>query len=137
MGILRDPFLLYNVFMALPEVKYAIYPGSTPVYDENGDYIGDDTFTALELATLYGVEGEDYLTVENETWSLQDMAYFEYIHLKPRSDRKYINMLTQVEAEYRPDFDGKKRWTNETDPNKIDPELDDDKPVNKRAGDFR
>lgn len=129
--------MLYNVIMALPEVKYAIYPGTTPVYDENGDYLTDDTFTALELATLYGVQDEDYLEVTNETWSLQDMAYFEYIHLKPRSDRKYINMLTQVEEIYRPDFDGKKKWTDETDPRKIDPEIENDLEDNQRHGDFQ
>lgn len=123
--------------MALPEVKYAIYPGTVAVYDENGDHIDDDTFTALELATLYGVQGEDYLTVNNDTWSLQDMEYFEYIHLKPRSDRKYINMLNQVEDTSRPDFDGKKRYTEETDPRKIDPEIQNDLEDNQRIGDFR
>jgi hypothetical protein len=123
--------------MAVPEVKYAIYPGTTPVYNEDGDYVGDATFTAEELATAYGVEGEDYLTVENDTWSLQDMAYFEYIHLKPRSDGKYINMLTQVEEIYRPDFDSKKRYTEETDPRAIDPEVENDLEENQRNGDFR
>ena len=126
--------------MALPEVKYAIYPGTTPVYDEDGDYIGDDTFTAEELATLYGVQDEDYLTVEEGDPEPQGMTYFEYIHLKPRSDRKYINMKTEVEAIYRPEFDAKKRWTEETDPDHIDDDdrtSDEDMPLNQRQGEFR
>lgn len=123
--------------MALPEVKYAIYPGTTPVYDENGDYIGDDTFTAEELAELYGVADEPYLTVNEGESEPQGMTYFEYIHLKPRSDRLYINMKTQIEEVYRPDFDGKKRWTDETDPRAIDPEVANDLEENQRNGDFQ
>lgn len=123
--------------MAIPVTKYAIYPGTTPVYNEDGDYIGDDTFTDVELATLYGVEAEPYLTINDGDPEPQGMTYFEYIHLKPRSDRKYFNMKTMIEDTYRPDFDGTKRWTNETDPNKIDSELDDDTPTNKRVGEFR
>lgn len=123
--------------MAIPVTKYAIYPGTTPVYNADGDYIGDDTFTDVELATLYGVQDEPYLTINEGEPEPAGMAYFEYIHLKPRSDRKYINMKSQIEDTYRPDFDATKRWTNETDPNKIDSELDDDQPLNKRSGEFR
>lgn len=123
--------------MALPEVKYAIYPGTTPVYDENGDYIEDQTFTALELATLYGVQDEDYLTVAEGDPEPQGMTYFEYIHLKPRSDGKYINMLAEVEDVYRPDFDAKKKYTEETDPRAIDPEMENDLEDNQRNGEFR
>ncbi len=129
--------MLYNVVMALPEVKYAIYPGTTPVYDENGDYIGDDTFTAEELAELYGVDEEDYLVVNPGDPEPQGMTYFEYIHLKPRSDRMYINMKTQIEEVYRPDFDAKKKWTDETNPRAIDPEVENDLEDNQRIGDFR
>lgn len=129
--------MLYNAIMALPEVKYAIYPGTTPVYDENGDYIEDQTFTALELATAYGVQDEPYLTVEEGDSEPQGMAYFEYIHLKPRADGKYINMLNQVEDVYRPDFDAKKKYTEETDPRKIDPEIENDIGDNQRVGEFR
>ncbi len=129
--------MLYNAVMALPEVKYAIYPGTTPVYDENGDYIGDQTFTALELATAYGVEEEDYLTVPEAGFEPQGKRYFEYIHLKPRTDGKYINMKTQVEEIWRPDFDAKKKWTEETDPRAIDPEVENDLEDNQRGGDFR
>lgn len=123
--------------MAVPQTKYAIYPGTTPLYDESGDYIGDATFTAEELAELYGVSDEDYLVVNEGQPEPQGMAYFEYIHLKPRSDGKYINMKAEIEDVYRPDFDGKKRWTDETDPNKIDPELDYEEPSQKTAGEFR
>ena len=129
--------MLYNVFMALPEVKYAIYPGTVKVYDENGDYIGDQTFTALQLATAYGVQDEPYLTVPEGGFEPQGKTYFEYIHLKPRSDGKYINMLSQVEDVYRPDFDGRKRWTDETDPRAIDPEVENDLADNQRGAEFR
>lgn len=133
------PFLLvYDSFMAVPQTKYAIYPGTTPVYNEDGDYIGDDTFTAEELADLYGVGDEDYLVINEGEPEPQGMIYFEYIHLKPRSDRKYIDMKTQIEAVYRPDFDAKKRWTDETDQHKIDPEIEDDIPqLNQRIGEFQ
>lgn len=123
--------------MAVPEVKYAIYPGTVATYDEDGVYVGDDTFTALELATLYGVQDEDYLVVAEGEPEPQGMTYFEYIHLKPRADRKYINMKTQVEEIYRPDFDAKKKWTDETDPRNIDPEVANDLEDNQQIGDFQ
>ena len=129
--------MLYTDFMALPVTKYAIYPGTVKTYDEDGNYLGDVTWTAEDLAEAYGVDGEDYLVVTNEQWSLSDMAYFEYIHLKPRGDGKYINMLNQVEETYRPDFDGRKRWTDETDPKAIDPEVENDLDDNQRHGEFR
>jgi len=126
--------------MAVPTVKYALYPGTTPVYNEDGDYIGDDTFTAEQLAELYGVSDEDYLVVNEGDPEPQGMAYFEYIHLKPRSDRVYINMKTEIEEVYRPDFDARRRWTNETDPNTIDDDLkqdDEEQPMNQRIGEFK
>lgn len=129
--------MLYNAVMALPEVKYAIYPGTVATVNEDGDYIGDVTWSAEDLAAAYGVDGEDYLVVTDEQWSLSDMEYFEYIHLKPRADGKYINMLNQVEDVYRPDFDGKKKWTDETDPRKIDPEIENDLEDNQRIGEFQ
>lgn len=123
--------------MALPVVKYAIYPGTVATYNDDGDFIGNVTWSAADLAEVYGVDGEDYLTVTNEQWSLSNMEYFEYIHLKPRADGKYINMLNQVEDVDRPEFDGRKRWTNETNPNSIDPETDEDTQNSYRYGHFR
>lgn len=128
---------VYNKSMALPKVKYAIYPGTVATYDEDGNYVTDVTWSAADLAVAYGVDGEPYLTVTNEQWSLSDMEYFEYIHLKPRADGKYIDMLAEVEDTYRPDFDASKRWTNETDPRNIYPEIGNDEPENQRVGDFR
>lgn len=127
----------YNKIMPLPEVKYAIYPGTVSVRDEDGNAIGDATFTALELATAYGVQDEDYLTIDDGDPEPQGMAYFEYIHLKPRADNKYQNMKSQIEDIYRPDFDGTKRWTDETQPDKIDPELDEEPYSSRRIGYFR
>lgn len=125
----------YNELMALPEVKYAIYPGTVATYDEEGNYLQDVTWSAVDLATAYGVENTDYLVV-NPT-DLEPANYFEYIHLKPRGDGKYINMLDEVEDIYRPDFDAKKKWTEETDPRKIDPEMENDLADNQRIGDFQ
>lgn len=121
--------------MALPEVKYAIYPGTVATYDEDGNYLEDVTWSAADLAAAYGVDGEDYLVV-NEG-DPEPANYFEYIHLKPRSDGKYINILNQIEDTYRPDFDAKKKWTNETDPRKIDPEVENDLADNQRTGEFQ
>lgn len=129
--------MLYNAVMAVPTVKYAIYPGTVATYDEDGNFIANVTWTAADLAAAYGVDGEPYLTVTNEQWSLSDMEYFEYIHLKPRADGKYIDMLTEVEDTYRPDFDAKKKWTDETDPHKIDPEVAGDLDENQRIGEFQ
>ena len=123
--------------MALPEVKYAIYPGTVATYDENGDYVADVTWSAVDLATAYGVQGEPYLTIPDGSPEPGGKTYFEYIHLKPRSDGKYIDMLAEVNDVYRPDFDSSKRWTNETDPRNIDPEIANDEPENQRVGDFR
>lgn len=116
---LRSLFLLYNEIM--PEVKYAIYPGTVTLQDGS-----TKTWTAIDLAAVYGLADEDYLVVNNPTEIPQGMAYFEYIHLAPRDDDKYIDMKAEVEDVYRPDFDAKKRYTEETDPEKIDEDLNDD-----------
>jgi hypothetical protein len=90
------------------------------------------------LPQLYGVARlNPTLTVNEGDSEPQGMAYFEYIHLKPRSDRKYFNMKTMVEDVYRPDFDAKKKYTEETDPRKIDPEVENDLEDNQRVGEFR
>jgi len=123
--------------MAIPNIKYAIYPGSVTLYDGT-----TETFTAEELAELYGVEDEDYLVIPDETppwWRnyylalllvptirevvlavLSTETYLEYIHLKPRADGTYQNIkqVAQDDGEiitYGEDFDGDKTYVQETD----------------------
>lgn len=105
-------------------IKYAVYPGSVTLYDGSVD-----TFTALELATLYGVEGESYLTVTTSADIPRGELYFEYIHLKPRKDGVYTNIKTTAQDDGEvttmgEDFDGTKTYTQETDPNNIDKDND-------------
>lgn len=99
--------------MPAPEIKYAVYPGTITL-----DSGAEATFTALELATLYGVDDESYLTVSGPTEVPQGETYFEYIHLKPRPDGKYYNIQdsehTQEDSLIGRDFDGKKKYTQET-----------------------
>jgi hypothetical protein len=111
--------------MTMPAtVKYAVYPGSVTIY--NGTVV---SFTALELATAYGVEDEPYLTVNNNTQVPAGEAYFEYIHLKPRQDNRYRNIKVTAQDDdenitWDQDFDGSKTYTQETDPNNIDKDID-------------
>ena len=103
---------------------YAVYPGSVTLY--NGTVA---TFTALELATAYGVQDEPYLTVNNGLQVPQGEAYFNYIHLKPRKDGIYRNIKVTAQDDdsdvtWGPDFDGDKKYTDETDPNNIDKDID-------------
>ncbi len=69
--------------MALPTLKYAVYYGTITLID--GSVV---TYTANEVATLYGVEGEDYLAVPLVGTSpfAQGRNEVEYIHLKPQRD---------------------------------------------------
>lgn len=111
--------------MTLPATtKYAVYPGTVTLY--NGSEI---TFTAEELATAYGVEEESYLTVNSSADIPTGLAFFEYIHLKPRADNVYRNIkqTAQDDGEVTTldrDFDGDKKYTQETDPNNIDKDVD-------------
>lgn len=111
--------------MTMPAtIKYAVYPGSVTLY--NGSV---QTFTALELATAYGVQGESYLTVNNNSQIPQGKTYFEYIHLKPRKDGIYRNIKDTAQDDDEvttmgEDFDGEKQYTQETDPNNIDKDID-------------
>jgi hypothetical protein len=93
---------------------YAVYPGSVTLY--NGTV---RTFTALELATAYGVQAEPYLTVNNGLQVPQGEDYFRYIHLKPRQDDIYQNIKTTAQDDdsdvtWGPDFDGDRNYTQET-----------------------
>ena len=95
------------------EIKYAIYPGTVTLY--NGSEV---TYTASELATLYGVSDEPYLTVNNETEIPQGLEYFEYIHLYPRRDGKYYDIKdsehTQDDDLMGENFNGNRQYTQET-----------------------
>lgn len=110
--------------MAIYTHLYAIYPGSVTLY--NGTI---RTFTALELATAYGVQTEPYLTVASPTAVPQGEAYFNYIHLKPRQDDYYENWKDYAMADGQvsslgPDFDGDRQYVQETDRSKMEKEID-------------
>lgn len=89
---------------------YAIYPGSVTTY--NGEV---QTFTYEELIVLYGVDGIDCILGTD----VPESRKMFYIHLKPRADENYPNMTDAVELgdeiKWGPDFDGKKKYTMETD----------------------
>lgn len=91
-------------------IKYCIHPGS--VTTREGDV---ESFTYEELIALYGVD-EDECIDKQFVPQNEDM---NYIHLKPREDGVYteISQLEQLgdEIEWGEDFDGKKRFTMETD----------------------
>lgn len=106
-----------------PEILYAVYPGSVTL--RNGIV---RTFTAAELATVYGVQNEPYLVVNSDLDLPRDPeAQMRYIHLKPRPDNYYENIKDVAQDDGQPvtwglDFDGTKQWTDETDPLNIDDE---------------
>ena len=105
-------------------IKYVIYPGSVVLQDGT-----TATFTAGELATAYGIDGGDYLTVNSYLDVPAGVTYFEYIHLKPRADGVYINIKDTAQDDgqtitYGEDFDGTKKYTQETDPLNIDKDVD-------------
>lgn len=110
--------------MAIYDHLYAIYPGSVTLYDGTVK-----TFTALQLATVYGVQTEPYVTVSDPTQIPQGEAYFNYIHLKPRKDDYYENwkdyaMDDNQVSTLGPDFDGDRQYTEETDRSKMEKEAD-------------
>mgnify|MGYP006921736784 CR=1 FL=1 len=118
-----DPLLLYTVFMA--EQLYAVQPGSVTLYDGTVR-----TFTALELATAYGVQDEPYLTVNSDLdLPRNPLERMRYVLLIPRQDNKYENIMYTAEDDgedvaYRPDFDDTKQYIQETDQNNIDSDID-------------
>lgn len=93
---------------------YAVYPGTVTTYDGE---VQDLTYE--ELIDLYGVDPED--CVLGTTVPQNRLMY--YILLKPRKDGIYDNIRDQVELgdeiKWGPDFDGKKRFTQETDFDKL------------------
>lgn len=106
------------------DIKYAVYPGTVTIY--SGQEI---TWNAADLAAAYGVDGEDYLVINSHTDIPAGEAYFEYIHLKPRADNTYINIMDTAQDDdqvitYGEDFDGTKKYTQETDRHNIDKDVD-------------
>lgn len=106
------------------DIKYAVYPGTVTL--QSG---GTATFTAEELAEAYGVEAEDYLIINTFADIPTDETYLEYIHLKPRADGIYRNIKDTAQDDdqvitYGEDFDGTKKYTQETDRHNIDKDVD-------------
>ena len=103
--------------MAAPQILYAVYPGTITLYDGS-----EVTYTASELAALYGVDDESYLTVSTDLQEAQLKAdpetYSRYIHLKLRKDNKYYDIKdaehTQDDSLSGRDFDGRRKYTQET-----------------------
>ena len=100
----------------MPEIKYAIYPGSVRLYDGS-----IATFTAAELAAVYSVEDEDYLVVPDDVSEAElasSLDYFKYIHLKPRADNEYFDQKDakhdQKDDTVGEDYDGSKQYIQET-----------------------
>lgn len=77
------------------------------------------TFTYLELIALYGVDEDECINREDITQADEK----RFILLKPRVDGQYPNMPEQVdlgdEIKWGPDFDGRKRFTMETNPEEL------------------
>lgn len=67
-------------------IKYAVYPGTVTLLD--GEV---KSFTALELAQLYGVQDE-----YTEVTGADIEPHAEYIHLKPRPDGRYEDMKMKL-----------------------------------------
>jgi hypothetical protein len=106
------------------EIRYAIYPGSITRYDGVVD-----TYTAAELAGLYGVDEESYLTINSHADVPTGEDYFNYIHLKLRKDGIYqdIKVTAQDDGEsttWERNFDGTKKWIQETNYDTIDNRYD-------------
>lgn len=107
------PFLVYNELMALPEPKWAVYYGTITLDDGT-----QQTFTAEEVAELYGVQDENYLSIAL-TAPLPfepGKSELEYYHLKPLPDGQYFNAIerynTENEVQWDEDFDARRggKW---------------------------
>lgn len=89
---------------------YAIFPGT--IVDDNGQTV---TYTYEELIALYNVDEEDCVLGT----SVPQSQLMRYILLKPRPDGMYDDMAAKVGLGdtymWGPDFDGTKRYTQETD----------------------
>lgn len=90
---------------------YAIYPGTVTTYE--GETL---TLSYEDLIELYGVDPEDCMLGTD----IPSNRLIYYILLKPRQDNNYPNMPeavllgTDEEHKWGKDFDGRKRFTQET-----------------------
>lgn len=99
--------------MSLPAAKYAVYYGTITLNDGTLQ-----TFTADEVATLYGVDQEDYLSVPliGDTPFSGGVDELSYIHLKPLKDARYYDAKERYnvdnEIQYDEDFDSRRggKW---------------------------
>lgn len=99
--------------MTLPLPKWAVYYGTIKL--KNGS---TETYTAVDIATLYGVEDEDYLSIALTAPEPFTNAadYLTYYHLKPLPDENYFNAIerynTENEIQWDDDFDAHQggRW---------------------------
>lgn len=108
-------FVRYNELMAIPEAKWAVYYGTIRL--DTGE---EETFTAQEVAELYGIEDEEYLSVPltGPLPFAPGKSELEYYHLKPRPDGRYpdaktlYNTETPNESYLDEDFDARRggKW---------------------------
>lgn len=100
--------------MALPEPKWAVYYGTITLDDGT-----PATYTAAEVAELYGIEDEEYLAVPlvgSPSPFFPGKSEMEYFHLKPRPDGRYQNAIdlynTENEIQWDEDFDARRngKW---------------------------
>lgn len=101
MQALRGLFCYY-VNMSLPTIKFAVYYGTITLHTG-----AEVTYTAEEVAELYGVEAEDYLEVPlaGPEPFLNGQDYMQYVHLKPLPDQQYYNAIARHNTEFEDYFD--------------------------------
>lgn len=110
---------MYNEIMTYPITpKWAVYFGTIRLKDGTLQ-----TFTADDVATLYGVDGEDYLPVDMsdpEPFS-NGRDYMSYYHLKPlANDHDYFNAIDRYNTtgaiQWDEDFDARQggKWAVRT-----------------------
>lgn len=108
----------------MAEIQYAVRPGSVTLLDG----VTVKNWTAAQLAVAYGVDATPYLTINTDADYPKDpLARMAILTLVPRADDIYENIMYKAEDDgldvaYRPDFDAKKRYTMETDPQHIYPD---------------
>lgn len=111
----------------MAEIQYAVQPGTVTLHDGS-----TKVWTAAALATAYGVAGTPYLTINSELDLPTDpRERMKILVLVPRPDDIYEDIMYTAEDDgedvaYRPDFDAKKKYLQETDPRNIDPDIIDD-----------
>lgn len=108
--------------MSTTSPLYAVYPGTVTLRDGS-----TKSWTAAALAAAYGLTTQPYRTITGAF--PQDGTEINYIHLKPRPDDTYQSIIYTAEDDgqvesYRPDFDGDKKYIQETNPNSLE-DIDD------------